>query len=192
MLMDDPNTLAPGAEDAELLRLAMGGDSAAARCLVEQHLSRNLNLARRMLHDSDEAEDVVQDTFVRLWQHGHRWDPARAKLSTWLYQVTLNLCRDRLRRRRRHDHDAVEWLADEAPGPGESRMLDERASALRQAIAQLPDRQREALLLCHFEGLGNIEAAECMQVSVRAMESLLGRARRTLRQILQPAQDDGS
>lgn len=177
------------AEHALLLR-ALAGEADAARRLTQQHLPRTLSLATRLLGDPHEAEDIAQETFVRLWRYGHRWDPQGSKLSTWLHQITLNLCRDRIRGRRHHDPELLSTLPSGSPGPGELSLRAEQAHAVHAAIERLPDRQREALMLCHFEGMGNIEAAAALQISVRAVESLLGRARRSLRQWLNDTWND--
>ncbi|MEZ5465338.1 MAG: RNA polymerase sigma factor [Lysobacteraceae bacterium] len=170
-------------DDPDLpLVIAIGnGDAAAAARLVDRHARRLQAFAWRMLGDREEAEDVVQESFLRLWKHARRWKPGAARFSTWLFQVAANLCRDRLRRRRGHDADAIERLADDAPSTGEQLQQDERDDEVRRAIRALPDRQREALLLSHYDGMGNPEAAAVMGISVEAVESLLARARRKLR-----------
>ncbi|MCB1559762.1 MAG: RNA polymerase sigma factor [Xanthomonadales bacterium] len=178
---------AAGGDDRDLpLVIATGqGDASAAATLVDRYARRLQTFAWRMLGDRAEAEDVVQESFLRLWKHAQRWKPGTARFSTWLFQVAANLCRDRLRRRPRyHDADAVEWLADDAPSSGEQLQQDERDHEVRQAIRALPARQREALLLSHYDGMGNLEIAAVLDVSVEAVESLLARARRTLRREL--------
>ncbi len=119
--------------------------------------------------------------FVRVWRHARRWQPGRALFDTWLHMVTLNLCRDRLRRRREQPvAHAIEQI-DPSPSADQAISDGEDASAVGAAIAALPDRQREAILLVHYQDLTNIAAAEAMEVSVEALESLLGRGRRSLR-----------
>src|SRR6201996_3964562 len=86
--------------DTDLVARAGAGDRAAAQALMARHLPKMLSLARRMLGDPAEAEDAVQDTFMKLWTHAARWQPGKAKFETWLYRVTLNACYDRLRRRK--------------------------------------------------------------------------------------------
>lgn len=175
--------------DAELVARVARGDRAAAQALMRRHLPKMLGLARRMLGDSVEAEDAVQDAFMRLWTHAHRWQPGQAKFETWLYRVTLNKCFDRLRRRPLAPLDAAMEVPDSRPSP-ESGL--ERAALSRQiegALSALPDRQRAAIQLCHYQECGNIEAAEILDVSVEALESLLSRGRRTLRARLQHLKD---
>jgi RNA polymerase sigma-70 factor (ECF subfamily) len=167
--------------DADLVARVGQGDRAAAAALMARHLPRMLALARRMLPDPLEAEDAVQDAFIQLWTHAARWIPGQAKFSTWLYRVTLNKCYDRLRRRPTARLEEAAEVEDPAPAPGAN--LDHAAIAVQieAALAALPERQRAAVQLCHFEGCGNIEAAEIMGISVEALESLLARGRRTLR-----------
>lgn len=179
--------------DLPLLRAVARGDAAACAALVDRHLARLHAFAARLLGDAGEAEDVCQDTFLKLWRSAADWREGEAKLGTWLHQVALNACRDRLRRRRPETDVDDAPLAATQPSPERAAARDERALRVREAVDALPQRQREALVLCHFEGYGNIEAAHMMDVSVEALESLLGRARRTLRtrlSQLQPTHTD--
>ncbi|MDB5494452.1 MAG: polymerase sigma-70 factor, subfamily [Phenylobacterium sp.] len=170
--------------DEALLARVAEGDPAAVRALVARKLPRLMSLAQRMLGEASEAEDVAQETFLRVWKQAPRWRPGRAKFDTWLHRVALNLCYDRLRRRREIVTDEPPEQAD--PGPSPDRGLEARdvASRVSRALAALPDRQREAIVLCHYQELGNIEAAAVMGVSVEALEGLLGRGRRALRAAL--------
>ena len=169
--------------DDDLLARVADGDERACRLLVERHLDRVLALARRMLGNASEAEDVAQDAFLALWRHAARWRPGEAQLATWLYKVASNRCLDRLRRR-------PQVGLDEAPEPvadGDAERELHRQDVAREveaALLELPERQRLALTLCHYQELGNIEAAALMEVSVEALESLLSRGRRRLRQRL--------
>jgi RNA polymerase sigma-70 factor (ECF subfamily) len=165
--------------DAEDVAGAGRGDRAAAARLIARHGPKLLSVARRML--GGEAEDAVQDVFLRLWIHAAHWQPGRAKFETWLYRVMLNQCYDRLRRRPTQPLDAASHVADDTV-PQDIRLdQDAQAQEIARALDGLPERQRAAILLCHFQERGNIEAAEIMGVSVEALESLLARGRRTLR-----------
>ncbi|MBA2936521.1 RNA polymerase sigma factor [Sphingomonas sp. CGMCC 1.13654] len=173
MSADDP--------DAGLVARIGRGDEVATRMFVGAKLPRILALARRMLGDAAEAEDVAQETFLRAWKQAARWQPGAARFDTWLHTVTLNLCRDRLRRRQETVMPELPEVVD--PQPPADAMVDEaaQAGAVQRAIDALPERQREALLLVHYQDLTNIAAADAMEISVEALESLLSRGRRSLR-----------
>jgi RNA polymerase sigma-70 factor (ECF subfamily) len=176
--------------DAELVARAGRGDRAAAELLMLRHLPKMLALARRMLSNSAEAEDAVQDAFMRLWTHAARWQPGQAKFETWLYRVTLNKCFDRLRRRPTLEISSAIEVADPAPGPARNLENAALAEEIEAAMASLPERQRAAIQLCHYQECGNIEAAEILGISVEALESLLARGRRALRARLMHLKDE--
>ena len=167
--------------DAELVARTGRGDRAAAQALIARHLPKMMTLARRMLGEAGEAEEAVQEAFLRLWTHAARWRPGAARFETWLYRVTLNQCYDRLRKRPTASLEEAAEIADAAADPEEALDDKELSEVVAQAIAALPDRQRAAILLCHYQGCGNIEASEILGISVEALESLLARGRRTLR-----------
>ncbi|HEY0283404.1 MAG TPA: RNA polymerase sigma factor [Rhizomicrobium sp.] len=175
--------------DAELVARAGKGDRAAAQALMVRHLPKMLTLARRMLRDRTEAEDAVQEAFLKLWTHAARWRPGQAKFETWLYRVTLNQCYDRLRRKPTLELEAAAKVPDPAPGPETELENAGLAAEVEAALAELPERQRAAILLCHHEERGNMEAAEILGISVEAIESLLARGRRTLRMKLAHLKD---
>ncbi|MGZ5923850.1 MAG: RNA polymerase sigma factor [Rhizomicrobium sp.] len=176
--------------DAELVARVGRGDRSAAQLLMTRHLPKMLALARRMLSDPVEAEDAVQDAFMRLWTHAARWQPGRAKFETWLYRVTLNKCYDRLRRRPTAVLDEALDVADPAPGPAVNLENSAISLQIEAALRALPERQRAAIQLCHYQECGNIEAAEILGISVEALESLLARGRRTLRARLRHLKDE--
>lgn len=179
----------PVQADAALVARVGSGDSAACRALMEVHLGRVHAYAWRMLGDAGEAEDVAQETFLRLWRQAGRWR-AEARVGTWLHRVAHNLCVDRLRRRRGDTGEEPPDLPDPAAGPAEDRQRAQVARAVEAALRRLPERQRAAIALVHYQELGNIEAADIMGVSVEALESLLARGRRGLREALRGRRDD--
>ena len=170
--------------DAELVARAGKGDSRAAEALIRRHLPMLMGLAQRMLGHAGEAEDVVQESFLRLWKQAANWRPGGAKFSTWLYRVALNQCYDRLRRKPIQGLDAAGDIQDSAPDPESALVASGLSARVTKAIAELPVRQRAAIVLCHLEDCGNIEAAEILGISVEALESLLARGRRALRERL--------
>ncbi len=159
---------------------AAAGDRLAQAALVNRTMPVIYRVAYRILADRAEAEDVTQETFLRAWKVLPDWQP-KAKFTTWACTVASNLARDRLRKKTPVLMDELPDRMDNNPRPDEALSSRQAVSGIEQQIAALPDRQREALSLCALEGMSNIEAAEIMQVSVRALESLLARARRTLR-----------
>lgn len=171
--------------DAELVARIGQGDSKAARALVDRHLGRMLTLARRMLGDEAEAEDVAQEVFLRVWRTAAKWKPGAAKFETWMHRVALNLCYDRLRRRREVVTDDLPEQIDGAPSAYDRLAEADRSGRVAAALKALPERQRAAITLVSFQEMSNIDAAESLGVSVEALESLLARARRTLRAALE-------
>jgi len=128
-----------------------------------------------------EAEEGAQEAMLRLWRMAQKWRQGEAKVTTWLYRVVANLCTDRLRKGWRQS--TLETAGDRADDQtsAEGRMQAQaRAEALQQALNDLPERQREAVVLRHFEDLGNPQIAEIMGISIEAVESLTARAKRAL------------
>ncbi len=167
--------------DEDLVRRVGQGDPAAIQAMVARKLPRMLALAQRMLNDPVEAEDVAQEAMLRAWKQAPRWTPGQARFDTWLHRVGLNLCYDRLRRRREVPTESPPDRPDEGPAPDRGLIAADTANRVDAALAVLPERQREAIVLCHYQELTNIEAAALMGVSVEALESLLSRGRRALR-----------
>jgi RNA polymerase sigma-70 factor (ECF subfamily) len=156
------------------------GDREAFRQLLDRHLGRIVAFAARVLGNPAGAEDVAQETFLRLWTHASRWQPT-ARLSTWLHRVALNLCFDNLKRARDVALDDIAEPQDPGPSLTARVQAGEIGRHVNATLAQLPAQQRVAITLCHYQGLRNTEAAEVMDVSVEALESLLARGRRKLR-----------
>ncbi|MBS0125406.1 RNA polymerase sigma factor [Thetidibacter halocola] len=173
-------------DDETLLAAYAAGDAAAARALTARLTPRVLAHAYRMLGgDRAEAEDVTQEALLRLWRAASEWRAGEAKVSTWLYRVTANLCIDRLRARRGNtDLDAIPEPEDGAPSAIDGMQAQARAEALQAALMQLPDRQRQAVVLRHIEGLSNPEIAQIMDIGPRAVESLTARGKRALEAML--------
>ncbi|MEL6450739.1 MAG: RNA polymerase sigma factor [Pseudomonadota bacterium] len=176
----------PELTDSALLARYARGDAAAAQVLTVRLVPRVMAQAYKMLGDRAEAEDVAQEALVRLWRIAPDWREGEAQVTTWLYRVVANLCTDRLRKRKRAAVP-LDDVADPAdPGPSvETRMQDAaRRDALRAALATLPERQRLAVMLRHFDGATNPEIAERLGVSVEAVESLTARGKRALAKVL--------
>ena len=170
--------------DDELVAAVAKGDEKACRELMTRHLGRVVALARRMLGNQADAEEIAQEVFLRVWKHAENWEPGRAQFSTWLHRVATNLCLDRLRKQGMDDLDAIPEPASDDPTPYEAMAQKDVARRVDAALQALPPRQRLAITLSHYQGLTNIEAAEVMEVTVEAVESLLGRARRALKAAL--------
>jgi RNA polymerase sigma-70 factor (ECF subfamily) len=169
------------ADSALVLRVGEG-DVGAYRELVARYAPELLRFATRLLRDNTEAEDVVQETCLRLWQHAREYTP-RARVTTWLHRIAHNLAVDRLRARGRlkplpeEDEDVMPESARQPSLIDEKR----RVLALDAALAALPERQAAALTLVHLHGLSGKEAAEVLGIGAEALESLLSRARRALK-----------
>jgi RNA polymerase sigma-70 factor (ECF subfamily) len=177
-------------DEALLMRYGRG-DLAAGRVLTRRLAPRLLALAGRML-DAAEAEDITQETLLRLWRIAPHWEPGGAQPGTWAWRVALNLVNDRLRRRRGGSAslDEIPEPEDETPDVLRAMMTRERADALRVALADLPDRQREAVVLRHLEGLSNPEIARLLGTGVEAVESLIARGKRALVNRLAPRRSE--
>ena len=170
--------------DAALLARFGQGDAAAAHALTARMAPRLLRFASRMLGgDLAEAEDVTQEAMLRLWRQAPAWRPGAVPPMAWLYRVAANLCTDRLRWRVRRGNVALDAVAEPPAqdiGADRRMMAATRAAALETALAGLPERQRQAVILRHIEGLANPEIAQIMDTGVEAVESLIARGKRGL------------
>lgn len=180
-----------GEEDQLLLRFAQG-DMAAADELIAMLSPKALAFGTRMLGDREEAEDVVQEAMLRLWRIAPEWEPGRAKPSTWLLKVISNLCVDRHRKSRRMSVgiDGMPEQADDTPSVEATMIAGQRRSALDEALLSLSDRQRQAVILRHIEGLANPEIASIMETSIEAVESLTARGKAALARVLRPQKQE--
>lgn len=175
----------PIARDAALMKEVAAGNQKACRNLAAEHLDGTYRLALRITGNRSTAEDVAQEAFLRLWKASSRWE-AKAQVKTWLYRVTHNLCIDRLRKENRYSDAEVPDLADPADNPVTQHEKQQLRAQVQEAVAALPTRQRIALSLVHFEDCSNKDAAKVMEISVDALESLLARGKRKLRDMLAP------
>jgi RNA polymerase sigma-70 factor (ECF subfamily) len=189
---NDPRTVGRSDEDAEdvrLMRLVSGGDTSAFEQLIERHQSLVAGTVARMLGSSSEVEDIAQQVFIRVWKSARRYVP-RAKFTTWLLKITRNLVFNELRRAKRHAHVPLQTepgaeefpLKDETnPTPDASLLESELQRTIEEAITQLPESQRMALILRRYEQLSYEQIADILDLSVPAVKSVLFRARTELR-----------
>jgi RNA polymerase sigma-70 factor (ECF subfamily) len=168
-------------DEASLLLRVSAGDGQAFRALVDRHLPTVLAIGRRMLRDDAEAEDVAQEALLRLWRNAAALELGEGGVRPWLRRVAANLCIDRVRARR--NTTLGDTLPEESEPESQMRQVAERELGMRvdAALKGLPERQRLALTLFHYEGMSQIEVGEAMGISDEAVESLLARARRSLK-----------
>lgn len=159
-------------------------DAAAFRDVVDAHAVTLHRIATRMIGDAVEAEDLAQEALTRLWQHAGRWQAGGPGIGAWLTRVTMNLCLDRLRKRKFSSDEAVPERPDEAPLAPELIAAEQQRQRVVAAIAALPDNQRAAIVLTYYEDKPNVAAAEAMEMNIKAFESLLLRARGALKRAL--------
>lgn len=168
------------------LEKAGAGDRAAFARIVDRHLGAIVTLAERMTGNRSDAQDVAQDVMLRAWRQASTWRSGQARFSTWLHRVALNACIDRARRPRAVPLDEAADVPSAEPGVESQLHRRDVERRVRAALAQLPERQRAALVLSHYRELSNVEAAAVLEISVDALESLLSRGRRALRALLAP------
>ncbi len=172
--------------DRSLMARIVARDREAFTVLAERHATVALGLAQRIVRNPADAEDIVQESLTRLWVFADRWNPEAARFSSWFYRIVTNQAISRLRRKTVESIETVDEPSDSAPGPHAELAGREIGREIDRAMSRLPDRQRAAIALCYDQGLSCAEAAEAMGVSVGTMESLLFRARRSLREWLAP------
>lgn len=170
-------------ERALMIRVA-AGDAQSFERLVTRHTPMVHAIAWRMLGDAVEAEDVVQETFVKLWVNARNWTAAGGGLGGWLRRISTNACLDRLRRPRFVSDEGLPDRPDDAPQADLAIDAERRRAAVAASIQALPERQRAVIVLTYYEGVSNAEAAAILGVGVKGVESLLVRARQALTQML--------
>jgi RNA polymerase sigma-70 factor (ECF subfamily) len=171
-------------DEARLVAFVRKGDQRAYTDLVVRHLPAIEVYAKRIVNDDTLAQDIAQDVMVVLWQRSSDFNPNKARLTTWLHRIAHNRCIDVLRKRQREvnwDPSESEHLPTESDTPREEQFID-------VALMRLPESQRNALVLTYYQNLSNREVAEIMNSSVRAVESLLVRARGNLKKQLETQQ----
>ena len=171
--------------DEALMARIGRGDEAAFRALSRRHLASVVALARHIVRNSADAEDIAQEAMLRVWTHAPRWQPL-ASFRTWLTRIVVNLCLDRKRRVTPLPLDVAGDPADNTPGVEQQLEASEADRRVNAAIDALPPRQRAAIALTYRDGLSNAEAAEALGTSVSALETLLVRAKQKLRSEFYP------
>ncbi len=184
--------------DAALMMRVKQGDTAAFTELVDKYKQPVINLVARMLQDTAEAEDIAQNVFVQAFRSAHRYE-ASARFTTWLFTIARNLCFNELRRRSRHPVESMD-VSPAEPGERVVQQYEDRSSAsppddllhselkhkVGEALAQLPESQRMAVILCQQDELSYEEIAKVLGCSLSATKSLIHRGRETLKQRLKP------
>jgi RNA polymerase sigma-70 factor (ECF subfamily) len=183
--------MAEDPSDEALMAAVSARQHHAFRMLMGRHMPRAIRVAQRIVRDPGEADDIGQEAFLRVWSRAASFDPEIARFTTWLYRIVLNLAFDRTSRRQHAPIDEAADVRSDDPGPVERVIADQERRILEQAMEGLPERQRGAIALFHMEGLSGEDAAHAMNLSAKAFESLLGRARAALRQKVQKIQDTG-
>jgi len=176
--------------DEQLMTRVRGGDQTAFAELMRRHVNSVHTYLVRLTRSSSDAEDLTQETFLRVWRKAHTYRPGRVKVSTWLHRIGHNLCVDQFRKHRELTNFTLTDIPSDAVDQLDQQAARETRKRLETAISTLPENQRAAILLCQVQGFANAQAAEIMGLNVRALESLLARARRTLRAQVLLDEDD--
>ena len=178
--MRERRAIAESQDDGALMRRVATGDAQALGTVAERYTPMLFAVAWRMLADAAEAEDVVQETITRAWVNAANWTPVGGGLGAWLRRIATNLCLDRKRRRAFVSDEDVPERADESPAADALIDAERRRQAVATAMQALPERQRAVIVLTYYEGVSNAEAAATLGLGVKALESLLVRARQGL------------
>ena len=183
------------AQDAQDMARLVAGHEAALNELMDRHAGKLFHYLVRSLQDEDDAADLAQETFVKVYQHREKFDPSQ-KFTTWLYAIASNLVRDRYRWRSRHPQVSLDAeneqtetnlkdnLSADEPAPDEQMQSEERSVTVREAVAALPRELSEPLILAVYQGQSQAEIAEILKCSVKAVETRIYRARQHLRTAL--------
>jgi RNA polymerase sigma-70 factor, ECF subfamily len=171
-----------GESDEELMALVAAGDNAAFRRLMARHMGRAIRVAETVVRSGAEADDIAQEAFIRIWRNATGFDPQLARFTTWMHRIVVNLSIDRKRRNGSGHMPVPEELPDGRDSALDTLVATERQAAVQSALGELPERQRAAIALFHFEGLSGRDSALAMNLSESAFESLLTRARNALKQ----------
>ena len=178
--------------DEALLARSAGGDRTAFDRLAGRHLERAYRIALRIVGSSAEAEDIAQEAMVRVWENAARFDPARARFSTWCYRIIVNLALSQRRRPATLVLDAARDVADPAADAEAGIAAREAQAGVVAALDAMPTRQRAALVLVYYEDMSAADAAEVLEISTRALEGLLRRGRHFIRERLESAGGEGA
>lgn len=189
--------------DEELMLAICKGDQPAYQAVVKEHLKPISHYAYRLLGNQKDTEDITQETFLKLWLNAARWKPEKSKLTTWLHRITHNLCVDYLRKHSRvQTQDSFEDTLVDSLDANDDKDIDftqrdlnrdsEKIQILDSALNQLPENQRSAIMLCTVQNFSNKEAAVIMDVSVKALESTIARAKRSLKNIIHTMTNSGN
>jgi len=184
--------------DASLMKLVCSGNHDAFAEIVGRHTDRFFALAFRTLQNASDAEDVVQNAFIKLWQKPTSWNGKKSQFTTWFYRVVINACHDHMRKQKSSfsvDDECLDALAEpvscEQESLENSQQMNFQQQALNEAIKALPSSQRDALNLAIYLALPQKEVAEIMGVTVKAVESLLVRAKRAIATSVQRQSQNG-
>lgn len=175
--------------DEQLMMQVARSEAAAFRQLAGRHLNRAYAIAFRLLHNREDAEEVAQEAISKVWQKASGFNPTRSAFTTWFYRIVTNTALDRLRRRKttaENLDDYAERLSDSAPNSEDLRIQADETHRIRQAMSALPPSQQMALTLVYYENFPQTEAARIMNITIGALESLLFRAKKALKQSLEP------
>lgn len=181
---DKSDPLTVPQKDALLMSRLVEGDEAAFREIMQLYLPKLVAVAYRILSDREEAEDIAQESLLKLWRFSMQWDGSKGAISTWLYRVASNAAIDRLRKKKDLYMEHPPEQIDHTLSQEDALQEIERQTLIKEALTMLPERQKQALSLCYNAGQTNKQAAEIMDISVKALEALLVRARKGLRDIV--------